>query len=481
MARFRSFVSSGSAAAASVILSLHLGGGCSDGPPMVDAGSLLDAPERPDAFRATDARAIDAPPRPDASGPRCTGSGCEIVEIELGFETTCARRGNGQILCWGRGQSGELGDGASRHAPGCPQSGSAERTDCSDSPVVVALAEPATALYAQGGFAFCAETAGGHFHCWGARGFRVTGDDESDRLAPEPTPYLRGARSFAYAWTHACWIAGAGDAFCIGDNSVGQLGRGDFMVSLDPVQPRVDGVIPAPLSDVLEIATSTTFGGTNCARTADRLYCWGANEVGQIGRPGPHRTCVRGITEFDCSPLPVEIDFPRAHDIVQLALGSDHTCAVLNDGSLFCWGRNRTAELGLGTPDAQDVTPRYEPTEVTSMTNVAEVGLGARHSCARKTDGTVWCWGSNDLGQLGDGVRDHPEPRCMNGTSLVDCSSVPVRVAGVADAIALDVGRQHSCALVRGGEVWCWGNNNHYEIAPGTREPIFMPVRVTGL
>jgi hypothetical protein len=459
--------------------------GCPEAPVMVDAGPSGNdtGPERADAFRMPDAaEPVDAFRMPDAGGPRCTGAGCEIVELALGYETTCARRGNGEVLCWGRGQEGELGDGASRHLPGCVEVGGSTRTDCSELAVVVALPMPAVRIHNQGGFQFCAEVAGGDFHCWGGRGYRITGAMEGDRLRPEITPTYADAQSFADAFTFTCWLDASGDPSCIGSNGVGQQATGDFMLTTEPVQPSLDvGGMREPLTGLVEIATSTTFGGHTCARTADQLYCWGANEVGQLGEDGPHTTCVSGITEFDCSASVLPITFAETASITRLSLGSDHTCALLDSGVAWCWGRNRAGELGLGTAAAQDVTLRTEPTELTAVTGIAEIELGARHTCARKDDGTVWCWGSNDLGQLGDGMEEHPEPQCANGMTLIDCSSIPVQVAGIDDAIELEVGRQHSCVIRRGGTVWCWGYNDNYEVTPGSRLPVFTPVEVTSL
>ncbi len=457
--------------------------GCAEPTPTVDAGpSPFDAPEPRDAFRAPDAaEPVDAARGPDAPAPRCEGAGCEIVEIALGFETSCALRGNGDVWCWGRGQSGELGDGASRHLPGCPRVGGSERTDCSNVAVHVDLPGPVEHIYAQGGFDVCAEEADGDFLCWGSRGYMISGEIEADRLRPEAAPTFRNARSFANSFVFTCWLDASGAPSCIGDNSVGQLAQGDFMTRLMTVVPRVEGSAPEPVTGLLEIASSTTFGGTVCARSADQLYCWGQNDLGQIGDPRTHTTCVSGINEYDCTAFVTPIAFANTADITRLSLGSQHTCALLTDGTAWCWGQNRNGELGLGTTETQDVAARREPVEVTNLSNVAELELGARHSCARLDDGTVWCWGSNDLGQLGDGLMDHPEPSCMNGSSLIDCSSVPVQVMGVDDAIALEVGRQHSCVIRAGGTVWCWGSNDTYETAPVTRQPVFAPTQVMSL
>lgn len=465
-------------ALATTLFASLLSVGCPEPTATDDAAVAPDAVGSEDAPRTPDAHvAQDAPRSPDAGGPACVGDGCDIVEVALAYETSCARRANGEVWCWGRGQSGELGDGASRHLPGCTRTGGMERIDCSDSAVEVALPVPAIGLYTQGGFDVCAEVAGGEFYCWGARGYLITGAPTGDRLRPEQNPTLSGARSLAHNYISSCWLDASGTPSCVGDNSTGQLAQGDFLQRLSPVRPRVEAET-APLSGLVEIASSTTFGGTVCARTSAELYCWGRNDIGQLGDPANHTTCIEDIDEFDCSPWVVPVPFDHAADITRISMGSQHTCALLDGGTLWCWGQNRNGELGLGTVDAQDVTARQAPVEVTNLTGVAQVELGARHSCARRTDGTVWCWGSNDLGQLGDGVPDHSEAQCMNGATLIDCSSVPVQVVGITDAMDLDVGRHHSCVVRTSGTVWCWGYNETYSVGPGTRQPVFAPQQV---
>ncbi|MBN8616399.1 MAG: hypothetical protein J0L92_37785, partial [Deltaproteobacteria bacterium] len=359
--------------------------------------------------------------------------------------------------------------------------GSSERTDCSNVAVRVALTEPAAHLYAQGGYDACVEDADGAFSCWGAHGYRIGTAPTPDRLRPEPAPTFDGAQSFANAFIMTCWLDADGAPWCIGDNGVGELGQGDFALYVTPVRPRLEDPTAPALEGLVEIATSTTFGGTACARTSEQLYCWGQNDLGQIGDPAPHTICVSGIDEFDCTPWVTPIAFERTADIARLSLGSQHTCALLTDATVWCWGQNRNGELALGSPGMQDVAARRAPVEVTNLTDIAQIELGARHSCARRNDGTVWCWGSNDFGQLGDGVLDHPEPSCMNGSSLVDCTSVPVQVAGIDDAVDLDVGRHHSCVIRSDATVWCWGINDYYEVAPGTRDSVFTPTQVTSL
>ncbi len=135
---------------------------------------------------------------------------------------------------------------------------------------------------------------------------------------------------------------------------------------------------------------------------------------------------------------------------VALALGRRHSCARKSDGTLWCWGDNERGQLGVGS-----ATDKLLPVQVNALGNdVAEVALGEFHSCARKSDGTVWCWGDNERGQLGDG-------------SDLD-KSVPVLVGALGnDVVSIGLGVRHSCALKSVGSVYCWGDNEYGQLAQG--------------
>jgi alpha-tubulin suppressor-like RCC1 family protein len=151
-------------------------------------------------------------------------------------------------------------------------------------------------------------------------------------------------------------------------------------------------------------------------------------------------------------------------DIAGLTAGGSHTCVVLADHSVRCWGRNDDGQLGDGsTADAPT------PVEVTALgASIAEVSAGYEHTCARKTDGTLWCWGGNEDGQLGDGTTQH--------------SSLPAEVAGLGATVAEVSGRyQHTCARKTDGRLWCWGNNLHGQVGDGTSVDALAPIEVTAL
>lgn len=154
-----------------------------------------------------------------------------------------------------------------------------------------------------------------------------------------------------------------------------------------------------------------------------------------------------------CAPPPQTA--PRA---VEVHTEYGRSCALLEDGTVRCWGGGFTGDGSTGT-----LAPL--PVEVTGLDDVVDVGVGVGHSCAVRADGTVWCWGAGNFGQLGG--------------APVDEATVPVLVPEIEDAVAVAPGYFHTCALDAGGEVSCWGDNRSGQLGqPGggmRTEPVTVP------
>jgi alpha-tubulin suppressor-like RCC1 family protein len=158
----------------------------------------------------------------------------------------------------------------------------------------------------------------------------------------------------------------------------------------------------------------------------------------------------------------VEVDGPivdaskAAEASVQLAVGYLHTCARKFDGKVRCWGDNGAGQLGDGISfEAGTRLPALVPQEVVGISDALGLAAGLSHSCAIRAGGTVSCWGLNSFGQLGDNTTER--------------KSSPVPAAGVTNAIALALGTSFSCALIRGGTVSCWGANYAGQLGDGTK------------
>jgi len=151
-------------------------------------------------------------------------------------------------------------------------------------------------------------------------------------------------------------------------------------------------------------------------------------------------------------------------DVVEIAAGDYHTCARKGDGSVLCWGYNYYGQIARG-----GTAPSYIPIEVPGLTGVIRLALGEVHSCALRDDGTVMCWGWNIYGQLG------------NQSTSESATPTPVTVFGLTDAVDVTAGNRFTCASKSDGSVACWGYNLYAQLGDGTTTNASIPVPVIGL
>ena len=297
-----------------------------------------------------------------------------------------------------------------------------------------------------GGEYTCIRLPDGTVRCTGRNQFGQHGQgtlDDSSVL--EPVSGITTATRVLTGDEYACALLGNGTVRCWGLGESGQRGDGTF-ATFTP------GDVPVAVGGLTgAVALGAGYGHT-CARLADgTMRCWGENREGQLGNgttanPGtPHPVAVNGIT-----------------GATAFTTGAYHTCALLGNGALRCWGRNGNAQLGNGT-----YTNSSTPVPVSGITTAVVVSGGGGHTCAVLSNGTVRCWGENDFGQLG------------NGTTAA--SSTPVQVAGLAGAVNVSAGWRHSCALLADGTVRCWGQNEFGQLGDGTTTSRTTPVPVSGI
>ena len=438
----------------------------------------------------------DAGVRPDGgsdaghdAGPSCT-EGCEYVELALGSQYSCARRENGDVRCWGRGQEGQLGDGLEAHGGRCRIS-AADSRDCSSRPVDVALDEPADSI-AGGLLSACAVDAAGAVRCWGEVGYRLGAlPAESARFAPRLYPMLDDTAEVAEGTFLLCSLENDGSVRCAGRNGSRQTGTGELASEvLDPtaVIRRVDETTTEPLAGVLELDVGT-FSSFACARTAGEVHCWGSGQAGELGVAPSSLTanCGTATQENRCSEHALPISGLESLEVTQVALGGEHACVLISDGTVQCWGSNRAGQLGT-----DDADQRFAPAPVPGITAAIEITAGANHTCAVLSDGTVQCWGFNHQGQLGDGQESHGlTATCTLGeTQTGDCWATPVTVMGLSGVTHIDAGTNHTCAIHdEGAAISCWGANEMLQVGGVTTNnpsgsdlaPRFTPTAVLGL
>ena len=184
----------------------------------------------------------------------------------------------------------------------------------------------------------------------------------------------------------------------------------------------------------------------SCAVLADgSVQCWGRNIRGQLGD---------GTTNAHYTPRVV----PGLTGMSQIACGDDHTCASKqSDGSVWCWGDTSWGQGGDNTGGSPfNPTFHASPTQVWGLFSTVELVAGANHTCARRSDGTVWCWGWGAWGQLGNAG----EGIWKTITQVVD----------MPDAIKLSANNRHTCAVRSDGSAWCWGSNQCGQIGKGSSQ-----------
>ncbi|MEK7705701.1 MAG: hypothetical protein AAB426_12135, partial [Myxococcota bacterium] len=282
--------------------------------------------------------------------------------------------------------------------------------------------------------------------------------------------------SIAAGVSHSCVVTDTGGVLCWGDGTYGALGNGYSDALANPTAA-CGGPAVALCSVALSASAVVTGADHVCAiGAAGALYCWGSNSDGQVGdgttteRSTPVPVCVTGSTDTgDCVQL---------NGVASVSLGARHTCALVGSGDVHCWGDNSSGKLGDGT-----IVDRVNPTMVcaTGSTDASCVGLasgfpgvvqisvGDEHSCAVTAGHDIKCWGSNYWSQLGLGhldgdSDDHPNPVsvCTAGSSWSDvlgsCDNGGA-VLPLAAVASVSSGALHTCVVLTGGELRCWGDD----------------------
>ncbi|WP_243467574.1 RCC1 domain-containing protein [Acetivibrio straminisolvens] len=183
------------------------------------------------------------------------------------------------------------------------------------------------------------------------------------------------------------------------------------------------------------------------------VWTWGENVWGQLGNGAQQHHNIHSYSYFEPSQA------KNLTDVVAIAAGETHSVALKSDGTVWTWGGNFYGELGNGT-----TTYILEPRKVEGLEDIVAIDAGSSHTVALKADGTVWVWGKNSFGQLG------------NGTTMR--STVPVKVEGLNGVIGIYAGTECTIAYKNDGTVWAWGKNDFGQLGDGTFENILRPVKV---
>ena len=332
----------------------------------------------------------------------------------------------------------------------------------------------------------CARNSSGYAFCWGRDASGELGNgpaSAADVLVPELVPGIIGAVSISAGNAYTCAAAANGTLYCWGNGFSGKTGLGSAANVDSPREV-------AGISAVREVVAGHSH---TCAITsANELYCWGRGSFGGLGV---------GDTSSSSTPKFV---LATGSNVAHASLSSETTCALLHDGSQYCWGKNEFAQLGLGYAGTIEASPKllsgkavalvvgtkhgcsiseigsFSSSQVTkcwgyaslgvlgrgrltapipglvdTLTEVASISVGSSHVCAlTRADGDVYCWGSNVAQQLGVSAGGGVHP-------------VPLLVTGMPAAAGVTAGVRHSCAWLAEGNAYCWGEGSHGRLGYG--------------
>ncbi|HVI00363.1 MAG TPA: hypothetical protein VM869_16715, partial [Enhygromyxa sp.] len=392
-------------------------------------------------------------------GNRVDGDGCDddcsftqVPQLSAGGRHTCALIEGGRVRCWGEGALGITGLG------NVIDIGDDESPSAS---VDIPLPGAAISIEAGEGNV-CALFDDDALRCWGLGASGQLGHGNNDSLGDDETHEALAAidlgdppDQYSAGGAHVCVRFATNELRCFGRNADGQLGIGSNQNIGDNELPSSIGVITLG-APALAVAAG---GDHSCAVTNDlELICWGRGGRGQLGygntttfgNDNGESPSMAGIVDLYPASLPL------GTTLEQVSLGKEHSCALFSSGDVLCWGRNDHGQLGQANTDDWGDDEGEAPSGLMPIDlggSAVAIGAGLNHSCALLEDGDVRCWGLNDKGQLGLGQM---------GVDKVGDDEAPSSVAAIdlgGPAIELTVGWEHSCARVGAQDILCWGDN----------------------
>ncbi len=389
----------------------------------------------------------------------CYAEQSAVASVSAGYDYTCALLDNGAVRCFGNGAYGRLGYG--------------NTDSIGDDDIPAVRGSAAIGGIAQGveaGAAHtCARFEGGRMRCWGVGGsgrlgygsMETIGDDETPASAPMVD--LGGvALRFALGTSHTCVLLNQGSVRCWGEGDDGRLGYGNTESIGDDELPNSAGDVDVGGASVAQISAGTGTGDTGAHTCAvldsGAVMCWGLGDEGQLGYGNTDSV---GDDESPASAGEVDV----GGSVLQVACGASHTCALLEGGRVRCWGLGDDGRLGYGNTDpiGDDESPASAG-DVDVGGVVTQLAAGARHTCALLDDGAVRCWGAGESGQLGyasfANVGDNETPADAYNVSLD------------ARAVQITAGGAHTCALMSSGTLRCWGRGTEGQLGYGNTENI---------
>ncbi|MDP1922413.1 MAG: hypothetical protein Q8L14_39600 [Myxococcales bacterium] len=357
--------------------------------------------------------------------------------VAAGRLHTCALTTGGAAWCWGANEYGQLGTGASINS-----------TIYTTPVALPSITSGATALSSSADTT-CAIVSGG-VRCWGDNSWGQLGNNVTMGIPGAPpsnvpvavTGITSGATAVSAGALHTCAIVANGAVRCWGKGDVGQLGN----------MARNQSSVPVNVMGVTGATAISAGLEHTCAVVSGAARCWGGNAYGELGN--------NSNSASDVPVIPVGL----TSGVTAIAAGGNHTCAIVS-GSARCWGKNGDGQLGnsMGGTLVESITPE----QVTGLTSgVTAISVGYSFSCAIHS-GVAKCWGTNFNYELG------------NGMGFGFSSNVAVNVSNLTTPASIASGSSHTCVRRTNGSLRCWGSGQAGELGDGLAVDSNVPVTVT--
>ena len=356
----------------------------------------------------------------DQNIPVCVAELSNVTAITAGRSHTIALKDDGTVWAWGYNEYGQLGDGThtNQNIPGSvPGLSNVTAIDAGDDYTIVSKED-------------------GSVWTWGSNYHGELGNGKNIyQKVPIPVSGLSSVTVIAAGYSHSIALRNDASVWTWGSNDDGELGDGT----------NTGQNIPGLISEFSNV-TAIAAGNSHTIALKDNGTVWAWGSLSQLG--DETRTS-------DSQRIPGFV--PGLSNITDITAGGYHSICLKNDGSVWAWGSNRYGQLG----DRTNTYSRNIPASVPGLTNIIAIAAGSSHSIALKKDGTVWAWGRNKSGQLGNGTTSD--------------QNIPGSIPGLSSVIAIAAGDSHSIAIKEDGSVWTWGENNYGQLGNGTTSDQNIP------
>jgi alpha-tubulin suppressor-like RCC1 family protein len=398
-------------------------------------------------------------------------SATTVVQVSAGKDHTLVLKSDGTVWSWGSNWWGQCGTGYSNIAVSLSQViglNNITAISAGDSHNLALMDDNTVWSW---GYNFCGQLGDGTY---------------TDNATPKQIYGIDNVTTISAGGNHSLAIAD-GTLYAWGGNTWGQLGNGTTAWSTTPVE--ITG-----FTDVMAISAGAT--SSLALKNDSTVWAWGQNWMGQLGdgtmidqrTPVPvlelsgdqldgvtaisagysHHLAIKDGTVWEWGlngdrPELITGSFGSPlTNITAVAGGTFYSLALADNGTVWAWGYNAYGQLGDGT-----TTDSAIPIEITALNDVTAISAGSYHSLALQNGDTVWAWGRNNDGQLGDGTTTH--------------RTTAVQMSGLSDILAISAGGSHNLALLDDDTVWAWGANWHGQLGNNTTTHSATPVKVAGL